>query len=203
MDTAPDEDSTMWNSGDVIKKPNYVTSPNKLDNHELLHDWHLFVVTGRKQGIDGPISMIWSSNPLYKARKIDKVPASVHSSRLQFIGSDGNFQEFKHCSGRIADVMIWDGVLSKSDIIRLDSIVFNSYYTYIYNNTNIEFTPTFKKKKKNQEPMELSIAKQQNKARIPFNWHWNEQQLWGQSLPKPFGRKYIITIAIAPMRSCR
>ncbi|ETO20478.1 hypothetical protein RFI_16738 [Reticulomyxa filosa] len=86
-----------------------------------------WLMKGRKRAIDGPISMVWYGNSDITVRKIGKMHACVDASCLQFVGSDGNPNELKYCCGRVADVMIWDGVLSKLDILQLYSALFNSY----------------------------------------------------------------------------
>ena len=118
-------------SGDIdfnnidMREINLLKKQHKLDNNKLFGNYHLFVITGRKQAIDGPMSVIWAGNPDMTIRRIGKIYASVNGSCLFSIGSDGNGKDNKYCCGRIADVMIWDGVLSKPDIQNLYGQLFN------------------------------------------------------------------------------
>lgn len=63
------------------------------------------------------MSVIWAGNRGMTIRRVGKIFACASGSGLFAIGSNGN----RYCCGKIADVLIWDGVLSKPDIQRLYS----------------------------------------------------------------------------------
>eukprot|EP01083_Nonionella_stella_P099296 279194_1 len=106
------------------KKVSFIGCNHKLDNNTLYSEWNLVVITGRKQAFDGPDSSFWIGTPQQSIRKMGGIRASVPRSCLYSIGSDANSKETKYCSGKIAKVMIFDGVLSKPDIQRLYSHIF-------------------------------------------------------------------------------
>jgi len=122
-------DAVSLSQTEVInsKKATFIGCDYKMENDKIFGVWSLILITGKRHSFDSPDCVFYLGTKHKSIRKMGAIRASVARSCLCSIGSDGNAKDAKYCSGKIAKVMIWNGILSKTDIQKLYEQIFQIY----------------------------------------------------------------------------